>query len=124
VTSPFLGGVYALHDLTFIVYGPPYVVNPATGNDEPTESAVVVRCKLKEANASLRAQLGVDEQELLLEGRCVEPMALPDGVVAGSIAALAVGGRVGRARLLPQLVASIPAVEAALGKRVLLAWRG
>lgn len=91
------------------------------GNPRAIVQPLTVRCFLKEARNLPRPSTGdaaSDRHELTLEGRCVEPKALPPTLMPGSIATIQIDGRTGTFELLPTAQTAFSQVTAKLGEKI------
>ncbi len=121
MSSPFFG-VLRASSLQFRVSTGTYE-RDARGNLVPGVRLVTILCTLRPLNAFLRGVIGLNEHEITLQGRCLEPMSLPTGVGPGSEAALILYGRTGTFYLDPFVPSPIPELEEALGTRFVGHWR-
>lgn len=122
MSGPWDASVFLLHSLVFQVPSGTYTTD-ALGQQVPATSAVTVVAKLRATNdPALREQAGADAESVALIGRLQDPTAMPAGIVPGMTASLTVDGRPGVFTLARGWPASIPAVEAALGARIVGRW--
>ncbi len=122
MSSPFFGVLRAF-SLQFRVSTGTYE-RDARGNLVPVVRLVTILCTLRPLNAPfLRGVTGLNEHEITLQGRCLEPMSLPTGVGPGSEAGLILYGRTGTFCLDPFVPSPIPELEEALGTRFVGRWR-
>ena len=121
-----LADVFTLYDLMFAVPVGAKGTDAVTGN--PTDSnivnEIVVQCTLRSSSdPRVLSMVGADGLSVALSGRCVEPMALPEGLRIGSTASLIVNGIKGTFKLGPTWPSMVPEIQEAVGDRIIGAWR-
>lgn len=84
----------------------------------------VLQCTLKaSSDPRILALVGSDGRTVALSGRCVDPMAIPPGLVAGTQSPLVVDGVAGTFTLGPTWPSAVPEVAEAIGEKIVGTWR-
>lgn len=111
------------HDLVFHVEGSTWQIDPETGNRIPSRSDVTVKAVLRASHdPKLLDTLGVRPGEVVMEGYCIEPMTLPDGIEPDTKADLTLDGVAGTFTLGPTIPDPMPAKRAAFGEYIMGRW--
>lgn len=93
------------------------------GNTRAKLESLTVLAYLKEKRSSsssngLDSDLDSDRHAVTVEGRCIDPAALPPSVVPGSKAIATIGDLQGEFELSPTVQTAFEAVTAALGAKI------
>jgi len=125
MASPFASSTFRKFKLVFRRPGSSLVIDSATGLERIADGSPVVVLATLQGSSSplLRMMLGLNEMDQALTGRLVEPTTLPDGVTPGATAPLTVDWISGTFTLGPRWPGAIPAVDKALGDRIIGSWR-
>ncbi|MGL5915738.1 MAG: hypothetical protein ACRCZG_05710 [Culicoidibacterales bacterium] len=115
--------VFEIITIEFEVQNSMVITKDAFGNERTTTDVISVQLKPRSASKRYRDMIGLTEQVVLFDCRCVEPETLPDGIVAGTTGKLELNGLSGMATIEPIFFSSIKAVAEALGQRVFISWR-
>jgi hypothetical protein len=127
--SPLSEDVFSNYELLFenVVDESAVFVTDANGNPViqtgPGEAAIRLVATLNPtAKPRVVAMLGADAQKILFEGRCVDPMQIPENLLPGAKAELVIGGVKGIFVLGPVLKSSLIAVQEAIGQGIIGTW--
>lgn len=110
--------------LVFSVASGEVTTDGVTGNAIVATTEVEIQASLTplgDAASGIQKRLGIDATGLSLQGRCVEPMTVPSGIVSGQPCQLTYGGKTSQAWII------IPPrsrwnTEASLGDLILVAF--
>lgn len=89
------------------------------GGSQPVELVATLRTT---ADPRVLMLVGADGIKVALKGRCVDPMEVPPGIIAGMECTLDIDGVQGVFKVGPSWHSSVIAVEEALGQTIIGTW--